>query len=214
MQKQRFKPGAIIDIHFFQSDLPQDFILEGDIAIDTEAMGLQIKRDKLCVVQLCDAKGKIALVQFVHNDYCAPNLKKLLLDKKRVKIFHFARFDLAILEHYLGITLHNIFCTKIASRLVRTYTDSHGLKDICRELLGIQLSKQQQSSDWGTHTLSKDQQEYAARDVIYLHDLRDKFTTMLARENRLELAQQLFDFLPIRANLDLAGWPETDIFAH
>ena len=214
MQKQRFKPGAIIEIHFFQSDLPQDFILEGDIAIDTEAMGLQIKRDKLCVVQLCDAKGKIALVQFINNDYCAPNLKKLLLDKTRVKIFHFARFDLAILEHYLGITLQNIFCTKIASRLVRTYTDSHGLKDICRELLGIQLSKQQQSSDWGTQILSKDQQEYAARDVIYLHDLRDKFTTMLIRENRLELAQKLFDFLPVRASLDLAGWPETDIFAH
>lgn len=177
-------------------------------------MGLQIKRDKLCVVQLCDANGKIALVQFAHNDYSAPNLKKLLLDKSRVKIFHFARFDLAILEHYLGVTLHNIFCTKIASRLVRTYTDSHGLKDICRELLGIQLSKQQQSSDWGTQILSKDQQEYAARDVIYLHDLRDKFTTMLTRENRLELAQQLFTFLPVRASLDLAGWPETDIFAH
>ena len=214
MQKQRFKPGAIIEIHFFQSDLPQDFILEGDIAIDTEAMGLQIKRDKLCVVQLCDAKGKIALVQFINNDYCAPNLKKLLLDKTRVKIFHFARFDLAILEHSLGITLQNIFCTKIASRLVRTYTDSHGLKDICRELLGIQLSKQQQSSDWGTQVLSKDQQEYAARDVIYLHDLRDKFTTMLIRENRVELAQKLVDFVPVRASLDLAGWPETDIFAH
>lgn len=177
-------------------------------------MGLQIKRDKLCVVQLCDAKGKICLVQFASNDYTAPNLKKLLLDESRVKIFHFARFDLAILEHYLGITLKNIFCTKIASKLVRTYTDSHGLKDICRELLGIQLSKQQQSSDWGLQTLSKDQQEYAARDVIYLHELRDKFTEMLVRENRLKLAQDLFTFLPIRASLDLAGWNEIDIFAH
>lgn len=177
-------------------------------------MGLQIKRDKLCVVQLCDENGTICLIQFSDHNYAAPNLKKLLLDKTRIKIFHFARFDLAILEHYLGISLNNIFCTKIASRLVRTYTDSHGLKDICRELLGIQLSKQQQSSDWGIKTLSKDQQEYAARDVIYLHELRNKFTEMLERENRLELAQKIFTFLPIRAHLDLAGWSEIDIFAH
>lgn len=177
-------------------------------------MGLYIKRDKLCVVQLCDEQGTICLIQFADHNYAAPNLKKLLLDKTRIKIFHFARFDLAILEHYLGISLSNIFCTKIASKLARTYTDSHGLKDICRELLGIQLSKQQQSSDWGSETLSKEQQEYAARDVIYLHELRDKFTKMLQRENRLELAQKLFDFLPTRAHLDLAGWHEIDIFSH
>lgn len=205
---------AIITIHFFQNDITEGFELHGDIAIDTEAMGLSFKRDRLCLVQICDSTGKTCLVQFIENNYAAPNLKKLLLDKERVKIFHFARFDLAIMEEYLNISLENIFCTKICSRLVRTYTDCHGLKDICRELLGISLSKQQQSSYWGAKVISNEQQEYAARDVIYLHRLRDKFTEMLSRENRLELANQIFHFLPTRAHLDLLGWNEIDIFSH
>lgn len=175
---------------------------------------MQFHRDKLCLVQICDEDGAIVLVQFADGNYNAPRLKALLSDPKRTKIFHFARFDIAIMEHYLGLKFNNIFCTKIASRLARTYTDSHGLKEICRELLGIQISKQQQSSDWGSHTLSKDQQEYAARDVIYLHKLREVLTMMLERESRLKLAQKLFDFLPIRTELDLLGWNEVDIFAH
>jgi ribonuclease D len=188
--------------------------LKGDIAIDTEAMGLNFQRDKLCLVQLCDENGQICLVQFSANDYRAPILKSLLLDNERVKILHFARFDLAIMEHYLGVKPENIFCTKIASRLVRTYTESHGLKDLCKEVLNVQLSKQQQSSDWGVDTLSKEQKDYAARDVVYLHQLRDKLTFMLRREKRLDLARKLFQFLPTRVELDLLGWQETDIFAH
>ncbi len=177
-------------------------------------MGLQVNRDKLCLVQLCDEDGKIFLVQFADGNYAAPNLKALVTDPKRVKIFHFARFDVAIMERYLGVKFDNIFCTKISSKLVRTYTDSHGLKDLCRELLGIQLSKQQQSSDWGSAVLSKDQQEYAARDVIYLHKLMESLKLMLKRENRFELAQKLFEFVPTRAHLDILGWSEVDIFAH
>jgi ribonuclease D len=177
-------------------------------------MGLQYNRDKLCLVQLCDATGTICMVQFSDGNYAAPILKKLLLDPSRTKIFHFARFDIGIMERYLGVRLDNLFCTKIASRLVRTYTDSHGLKDLCRELLSIQLSKQQQSSDWGSPILSRDQQEYAARDVIYLHQLKDKLTAMLIREKRLELAEKLFKFLPIRSELDLIGWNDIDIFMH
>lgn len=205
---------VIITIHLFQNDIPEGFNLQGDIAIDTEAMGLSLKRDRLCLIQICDANGKICLIQFIENNYSAPRLKNLLLDKTRIKLFHFARFDLAIIEEYLNITLENIFCTKICSRLVRTYTDSHGLKDICRELLGITLSKQQQSSYWGATTISQDQQEYAARDVMYLHKLRDKFIEMLVRENRLDLANKIFHFLPTRAHLDRLGWSETDIFMH
>lgn len=177
-------------------------------------MGLKIKRDKLCLVQICDETGNLCLVQFSDRDYSAPRLRSVLLDKKRMKIFHFARFDLAAIECYLGIRLENIFCTKIASKLARTYTDSHGLKDVCRELLSVQLSKQQQSSDWGEQNLSLDQQEYAAKDVIYLHRIRDKLTEMLKREHRLEIARNLFEFLPIRAHLDVIGWEEIDIFAH
>ncbi len=177
-------------------------------------MGLSLKRDRLCLVQICDSNGKICIIQFTDNKYNAPNLKKILLDKDRVKIFHFARFDLAIIECYLNISLENIFCTKVSSRLVRTYTDSHGLKDICREMLGVQISKQQQSSDWGANVISQDQQEYAAKDVIYLHRLREKFVEMLLRENRLDLAEQIFKFLPVRAHLDLIGWQDIDIFAH
>lgn len=206
--------GVIIKIHIFQDDLPEDLEIKGDIAIDTEAMGLNIQRDKLCLVQLCDESGAIYLIQFINQNYSAPVLKSLFLDTKRTKIFHFARFDLSIMERYLDIQLQNIFCTKIASKLVRTYTESHGLKDLCKEILGIQISKQQQSSDWGATVLSRDQQEYAARDVIHLHQLRDKLTEMLKREDRMDIATKLFQFVPTRAHLDVLGWAENDIFAH
>lgn len=195
------------------NDLPQGFDLPGDIAIDTEAMGLNNHRDRLCVVQLSNGNGDAHLVQFQKGVYDAPNLKKLL-SKPDTKIFHFARFDVAILKHYLGIDVYPLFCTKIASKLVRTYTDSHGLKELCRELLGQAISKQQQSSDWGANTLSKDQQEYAAADVLYLHRIRDTLKEMLLREGRLALAQKCFEFLPTRVELDLLGWPEEDIFQH
>lgn len=177
-------------------------------------MGLKISRDRLCMAQLCDEIGNVYLVQFTDKNYNAPVLSKLISDVNRVKIFHFARFDVAILEHYLKVKMSNIFCTKISSKLVRTYTDSHGLKELCRELLGVQLSKHQQSSDWGSTNLSNDQQEYAARDVIYLHQIRKILTEMLIREKRLEIAQKLFDFLPTRASLDILGWEDIDIFAH
>lgn len=177
-------------------------------------MGLNFHRDRLCTVQFCDQAGNGYIVHFESRKYNASNLVKLLSDKNRVKIFHFARFDVAIMEYYLGVKIENIFCTKIASKLVRTYTDSHGLKELCRELLGIQISKQQQSSDWGTNQLSNDQKEYALKDVLYLHQLKEILTTMLVRENRMEIAQQLFDFLPIRARLDIMGWNEIDIFSH
>lgn len=203
-----------MNITIFQNDLPESFDLKGDIAIDTEAMGLSVHRDKLCLVQMCDEDGRVCLVQFADNNYHAPVLKKLLSDPKRVKIFHFARFDIKIIKYYLGIDIENIFCTKIASRLVRTYAEFHGLKDLAKELLNIQISKQQQSSDWGAVSLSKEQQEYAAGDVIYLHQLRSKLTEMLIREKRLEIAEKLFRFLPTRVELDLLGWSEIDIFAH
>jgi ribonuclease D len=205
--------GVNLNIEVFKNDLPDGFNLVGDLAIDTETMGLNIHRDRLCLIQICDEAGKICLVQFLGEVYDSPVLKSILLDKNRTKIFHFGRFDIASIKYYLDIDLQNIFCTKIASRLVRTYTDSHGLKELCRELLGVQISKQQQSSDWGG-VLSQDQHEYAARDVLYLHQLRDKLTLMLKREDRLDVAQKLFEFLPIRADLDLRGWSEIDIFSH
>jgi ribonuclease D len=177
-------------------------------------MGLNNHRDRLCLVQLSDGKGDEHLVQFRVGEYNAPNLKKLLADPKRVKIFHFARFDVAILKQYLGVVTAPIYCTKIASRLTRTFTDRHGFKDICRDLLQVEVSKQQQSSDWGQDTLTPEQQEYAASDVRYLHALREKLNVLLAREGRTELAAACFTFLPARAELDLAGWPEIDIFAH
>jgi ribonuclease D len=195
-------------------DLPASVMFDGDIAVDTEAMGLNNQRDRLCLVQLSDGKGDEHLVQFLPGQYNAPNLVKLLSDPTRVKLFHFARFDVAILQHYLGVVTAPIYCTKIASRLVRTFTDRHGFKDICRELLGQEVSKQQQSSDWGQVTLSPEQQEYAASDVRFLHALREKLNVMLEREGRMQLAQECFHFLPTRAALDLAGWPEIDIFAH
>lgn len=194
--------------------MPASVTFEGDIAVDTEAMGLNNHRDRLCVVQLSDGNGDEHLVQFLPGEFNAPNLCKLLADPKRVKLFHFARFDVAILKQYLGVVTAPIYCTKIASRLTRTFTDRHGFKDLCRDLLGQEVSKQQQTSDWGQPTLTPEQQEYAASDVRHLHKLREKLDGMLAREGRTELAKQCFQFLPARAELDLAGWPEIDIFAH
>lgn len=194
--------------------MPQDFQLPGDLAIDTETMGLNLQRDRLCLLQISNGDGNAYLINFINKSFDAPNLKRMLLDKTRCKIFHYARFDLAAIKKYLEIDLENIFCTKIASKLVRTYTDSHGLKDLCRELLAIQISKQQQSSYWGATELTSDQQEYAAKDVLYLHQIRSILQKMLDTEKRSEIAEQIFKFLPIRANLDLAGWNDIDIFMH
>lgn len=197
-----------------KGDLPADVVFDGDIAVDTEAMGLNNFRDRLCVVQLSDGKGDAHLVQVDPKTFHAPRLVALLEDKSRTKIFHFARFDVAILKHYLKADVRPVYCTKIASKLCRTYTDRHGFKDLCRELISVDISKQQQSSDWGADTLTDEQVIYAASDVLYLHQLRDKLNMMLARENRVALAQECFNFLPARTALDLAGWQETDIFAH
>lgn len=188
--------------------------LTGDLAVDTEAMGLNNKRDRLCVVQISDGNGDAHLVKFEPGAYDAPNLKKLLLDASRTKIFHFARFDLSIMRHYLGLRLENVYCTRTASRLARTYTDRHGYKDICRELLSVDISKQQQSSDWGATNLSPEQIEYAASDVHHLHKLRAKLDEMLVREGRDELLKACNNFLPFRAELDLAGFENEDLFAH
>jgi ribonuclease D len=203
-------------IHLHQEDLPADVVFaDGPIAVDTEAMGLVPGRDRLCLVQLADGKGDEHLVRFAQgSDYSAPNLKALLSDRNRLKLYHFARFDVATMRAYLGIIAAPLYCTRTASRLVRTYTDRHGLKDLVKELLCIEISKQQQTSDWGADELSDAQREYAASDVRFLHQLKEKLDERLARENRLELAQACFDFLPHRALLDLAGWPEQDIFAH
>ncbi|WP_242120967.1 ribonuclease D [Sphingomonas lacusdianchii] len=203
-------------VYFHEEDLPEGVFAPGaDIAVDTETMGLITPRDRLCVVQLSDGGEDQHLVRFnPGSDYAAPNLKAVLADPARVKLYHFGRFDLAAIQHYLGVTAGPVFCTKIASRLVRTYTDRHGLKELVRELLGQELSKQQQSSDWGGPVLSDAQRDYAASDVRFLHALREELSKRLAREGRTHLAQACFDFLPHRAALDLAGWPETDIFAH
>lgn len=200
--------------HIYKGDLPDGLDLGNSIAIDTETLGLNPLRDKLCLVQLSSGDGDAHLVQMDKSSYDAPNLKKLLADPQRTKIFHFARFDVAVLFHYLGVITTPVYCTKIASKLVRTYTDRHGLKDLCRELLNIEMSKVQQSSDWGAETLSDEQIAYAAADVLYLHQMKDRLDQMLARENRTELARQCFEFLPTRAKLDLNGWDEVDIFSH
>lgn len=202
-------------VHLHEEDLPAGLAFTGDIAVDTETMGLNPHRDRLCVVQLSDGSGDEHLVRFAPgSDYAAPYLKALLADPNRVKLYHFARFDVAVLSHALGIVAAPIFCTKIASKLVRTYTDRHGLKELVRELVGVEVSKQQQSSDWGADELSSAQRDYAASDVRFLHRMRDVLVERLAREGRTELAQACFGFLPTRAALDLAGWPDTDIFAH
>ena len=203
-------------VYLHEEDLPADVkFADGPIAIDTEAMGLVPWRDRLCLVQLSDGKGNEHLVRFKRgSDYSAPNLKALLCDSNRLKLYHFARFDIGIMKAYLGIMAAPLYCTRTASRLVRTYTDRHGLKDLVKELLNIDLSKQQQTSDWGADELSDAQREYAASDVRYLHALKEKLDERLAREDRVELVQACFDFLPARALLDLAGWPDQDIFAH
>jgi len=202
-------------IHFHEEDLPADVTFDGPIAVDTEAMGLVAGRDRLCLVQLSDGSGDEHLVRFARgSDYAAPRLKALLADPERLKIYHFARFDVGIMQAYLGIMAAPLYCTRTASRLVRTYTDRHGLKELVKEMLGQDLSKQQQTSDWGAPEITDAQREYAASDVRYLHALMAKLDERLARENRTDLAQACFDFLPARALLDLAGWPEEDIFAH
>jgi ribonuclease D len=202
-------------VHFHEEDLPGDALAAGAVAVDTETMGLALGRDRLCVVQIADGRGDEHLVRFSPgSDYAAPNLKAVLADPARLKLYHFARFDLASIQAYLGIMAAPVYCTKTASRLIRTYTDRHGLKDLVRELLGQEISKQQQTSDWGAPELSDPQKDYAAADVRYLHQLKEKLDERLAREGRMGLAQACFDFLPHRALLDLAGWPEQDIFAH
>ncbi|SUZ31850.1 Ribonuclease D [Roseibaca ekhonensis] len=201
-------------IHLYKDDLPDGLDLGATVAIDCEAMGLNPHRDRLCVVQLSGGDGNAHLVQVSLPLKPAPNLCRLLADPNVVKLFHFGRFDIALLAHSYGVTCAPVYCTKIASKLVRTYTDRHGLKHLLTELLGVDISKQQQSSDWGADTLTDAQQTYAASDVLHLHRLRDALDAMLAREGRLDLAQACFDFLPTRAKLDIAGWPDTDIFAH
>lgn len=198
----------------YKNDIPTELLIEGDIAIDTETMGLNFHRDRLCVVQISNGDGNAYLVQFDGQDYSAPNLKKLLADESRGKIFHYARFDLAVIKKYLEVEINNVFCTKIASKLTRTYTDSHGLKDLCRELLGITISKQQQSSYWSAEELSEEQKEYAAKDVVYLHSIRTILAKRLIDLNRSHIAHKLFEFLPVRTELDLIGWNDIDIFAH
>jgi ribonuclease D len=201
-------------IYFHEGDLPAGVLTSGSIAIDTETLGLNPHRDRLCLAQLSSGDGSAHLVRFAPGAYDAPNLKRLLTDSKQLKLFHFARFDLAVLKHYLGVTVAPVYCTKIASKLVRTYTDRHGLKDLVKELTGVELSKQQQSSDWGAADISQAQRDYAASDVLHLHKLKVVLDERLAREGRTALAQACFDFLPARADLDLLGWPEVDIFAH
>lgn len=202
-------------VHFHEEDIPAGLFGPGPIAVDTETMGLITPRDRLCVVQLSDGGDDQHLVRFAPgSDYAAPNLKALLGDPARLKLYHFGRFDIAAIQQYLGVVAAPVYCTKIASRLVRTYTDRHGLKELVRELLGQDISKQQQSSDWGGPALSDAQKDYAASDVRFLHALREELDRRLEREGRTALAQACFDFLPTRAALDLAGWPEVDIFAH
>lgn len=201
-------------IHLHVGDLPDGVSFGAAVAIDTETMGLNPARDRLCLVQLSAGDGVCHLVQFRPGSYAAPNLKQLLGDPAVLKLFHFARFDIAVLKAYLGVTTGPIYCTKIASKLTRTFTDRHGLKDLCRDLLGVELSKQQQSSDWGAATLTQEQLRYAAADVLHLHRLRERLDQMLAREGRTELAAASFTYLPTRAALDLAGWADQDLFAH
>ncbi len=197
-----------------RGDLPAQLELGSVVAVDTETMGLNPHRDKLCLVQLSSGDGNAHLVQIDRTTFSAPRLKALLEDRSVTKIFHFARFDVAVLKHYLDVNVAPLYCTKIASRLARTYSDKHGLKDLVKELLGIDLSKQQQSSDWGTPILSDAQKQYAALDVTYLHEIKARLDQMLSRESRHELAEACFAFVPMRARLDLGGWTDEDVFAH
>lgn len=206
------------DIFIHDGDLPAEFPVPEALAVDTETMGLNPHRDRLCVVQLSAGDGIAHLVKMPLTTpgtrIIAPNLTRLLADRDVLKIFHFARFDIAVLSAYLGVECRPVYCTKIASKLVRTYTDKHGLRDLCREVLGVEISKQQQSSDWGAASLTSDQAAYAANDVLHLHALKATLDPLLEREGRAAIARACFDFLPTRAALDLAGWPEIDIFAH
>jgi ribonuclease D len=202
-----------LTITLHRGDLPAEIAFGATVAVDTETMGLNPRRDRLCLVQLSAGDGSAHLVQLEAGQYDAPRLKRLLADPAVLKIFHFARFDIAALKRYLGIITAPVYCTKTASRLARTFTDRHGLKDLVKDLLGVELSKQQQSSDWGARSLSDEQMRYAASDVLHLHQLRARLDEMLLREGRFELAQECFRFLPARALLDLGGWPE-DIFQH
>ena len=201
-------------IKLHKGDLPAGLDFGAAVAVDTETLGLVPRRDKLCLVQLSAGDGNAHLVQLDRSSYDAPNLKALLTDPRVTKIFHYARFDVAVMKQYLGVDCGPIYCTKIASKLTRTYTDRHGLKDLIKELLGLELNKQQQSSDWGAHVLSDAQKQYAAQDVLYLHELKARLDQMLQREGRSGVAQACFDFVPTRAALDLAGWTEEDVFAH
>ena len=201
-------------IFFHKNDLPANINFTKSVAIDTETMGLNIHRDRLCLLQISAGDGNAHLIQFEQNKYDAPNLKKILSDESIEKIFHFARFDLASIKHYLHVNIKNIYCTKIASRLIRTYTDSHGLKSICEELLGVEISKKQQSSDWGNVEITEKQLEYAASDVLHLHALKEKLNKMLIRENRFEIFQACVNFLPTRVELDLQNFSSIDIFTH
>jgi ribonuclease D len=201
-----------IELH--DGDLPDGLSWGDSVAIDTETMGLNPHRDRLCLVQLSAGDGTCHIVQFRKGDYAAPNLKRLLADPAVTKLFHFARFDLAVMSAYLGVICQPVYCTKIASKLVRTFTDRHGLKDLCKDLIGVEISKQQQMSDWGAADLTPEQLKYAASDVLHLHELRTKLDALLAREGRTELAEGCFRFLPIRARLDLAGWNDPDILSH
>jgi ribonuclease D len=206
--------GRNISVYLHKADLPESVAFSGPVAVDSETMGLSLVRDGLCLVQLSDGGPEAHLVQLDRASYAAPNLKRVLTDPDRLKLFHFARFDIAMFMRDLSIVTSPLYCTKIASKLVRTYTDRHGLKDLVKELLGRDVSKEQQSSDWGAPELSDAQLAYAASDVLHLHALKERLDAMLAREGRSEIAQACFDFLPSRAALDLAGWEETDIFAH
>ena len=201
-------------IKLYRGDLAAGLDFGTSVAVDTETLGLLPRRDKLCLVQLSSGDGNAHLVQLDRSTYNAPNLKALLTDPKITKIFHFARFDVAVLKHYLAVDTFPLYCTKLASRLTRTYTDRHGLKDLVKEQLGIEMNKQQQSSDWGAHVLSDAQKQYAAQDVLYLHELKARLDQMLEREGRSAVAKACFDFVPTRAALDLAGWTEEDVFAH
>ena len=201
-------------IHQHDGDLPDGLDLGPEVAIDSETMGLRLGRDPLCVVQLSSGNGDSHIVRFRRPAYDAPNIKRLLTDPAVLKIFHFGRFDIAMFALHLGVTTAPVYCTKIASKLARTYTDRHGLKDVVRELMGVDMSKAQQSSDWGAERLSPEQLAYAASDVAYLHGLRTRLDAMLEREGRMELARACFEFLPWRAKLDVAGWEDVDIFAH
>ena len=201
-------------VELYKGDLPSDADFGDSVAIDTETLGLKTLRDRLCVVQLSGGDGDCHIVQLGSTDYAAPNLRRLLNDQSVLKLFHFGRFDIAALNYYLGADCQPVYCTKIASRLTRTYTDRHGLRDLCRELLGVDLSKEQQTSDWGAPELTEAQLEYAANDVRYLHRLKELLDAKLKREGRMRIAQAAYEFLPIRAAMDIAGFEDVDIFAH